>query len=231
MPGVRGQVPQQVSGMGRLFLLRLLEQEPQRPPAPAAHVGAGRGVVEQPLPPVEYGLDALRRRVGARVRVRRGGVVVVAQRQEVDVEVRRVPGEAARAAVVARTGEQLRLREQVAQLGGSVRLAPRRQPEAVAEQQCLERPLVGPADVAQRAGYRPFRYAAAPRLRPLIPAPSVWSLRTANSALCGISVRRPSLSGPQYSTGSRCAAAGRPLRPRTPARAGPAPRSARTRRA
>jgi len=37
------------------------------------------------------------------------GLVVVAQRQEVDVEVRLVLGEAAVAAVVARPGEQLRL--------------------------------------------------------------------------------------------------------------------------
>ena len=152
VPGVRAQVPQQVAGMGGLLLLRLVEQEPQRPPAAAAHVRAGRGVVEQPLPPVEHRLDALRRRSGARVRARRGGMVVVAQRQEVEVEVRGVPGEPAVAAVVARPGEQLRLGEQVAELGGSVRLAPRRQPEPVAEQQRLERPLVGPADVAQRAG-------------------------------------------------------------------------------
>ena len=94
--------------MGGLLLLRLLEQVPQPAAAPPAHVLAGRVVVEQPLPPVEHRLDALRRRIGARVRARRGGQVVVAQRQEVEVEVRGVPGEPAVAAVVAGPGEQLR---------------------------------------------------------------------------------------------------------------------------
>ena len=33
-----------------------------------------------------------------------------------------------------------------------------------------------------------------------MPSPSVWSFCSANSRWCGISVRRPSLSGPQYFT-------------------------------
>ena len=119
------------------------------------HFGAGRGVVEHPLPPVEHRLGALGRRGGAGILG--GRVVVIAHGQEVQVEVGRVRGEpaarllAALRPVVADPGERGRLGEQVAEFGGSVRLAPCRQREPAGEQQRLERALVGPADVAQRA--------------------------------------------------------------------------------
>ena len=118
---------------------------------PVRHVVAHARVVERPLPPVEQRLRPLQRRLHARILCRARLVIVVAERQQVEIEVRGVHDEVAAAAIEGAAGELLLLRQHVTELGPAFRRTLRRQPETVHEEKRLERALIRAADVPQRA--------------------------------------------------------------------------------
>ena len=137
----------QRSRVGRVRGSSLGEEVPQLAMVPAANVVPCNGVVEGSFPPIEHGLSALRRRLGARIGRRR--VIVVEKGQEVEIEIGGVAQEGTPGAEVRSACEPHLLLQHVAELGCAVAVALGGEREAVCEQQGLERALIGAPDVAE----------------------------------------------------------------------------------
>jgi len=152
--GIGADVAEELPWIGGRFDLRIVEKPPRGPVAVVLDLAADEPVVEDALPPAEHGLRALERWMGTFIGGRRGRVVDVHERQEVEVEVGEVLRKrAARIAVICVAFELRGIGKEVSQLGlAALVCGTRGEPEAAGEEHSYEGALIGSAHVAQGAG-------------------------------------------------------------------------------